>query len=125
MKNLHAAFPKMVIGRVKYTTLTSTRDNVAHLATCQAPGMNSVCVNSVWLHFQLARRVAQVAAKQSKSANGKQSRIPVAEIGQRTLMPMAVKEKPLSPSEIIEEEKLWARAVAGLPLHAVENTDRP
>ena len=42
-------------------------------------------------------------------------------------MQVAVKDKPLSPSEviIIEEENLWARAVAsaGLPLHAVEITE--
>lgn len=82
-------------------------------------------MNSVRLHYLAEKRAAQEAAKQSKLAYGRHSKIAGAGNDQRTFMYVAVKDKPLTSSDIIRQENLWARMIAstGLPLHAVDNPE--
>ena len=117
---MHAAFPKTGFGGIQYTTLASTRDNVAHLAVCLAPGMNRVRA-----HYKTEKRLALMVAKQTLLAHARHSRTPGAGKSQRNFLHVALKDMPISLSQVIKQENAWARAVAsaGLPLHAVDNPE--
>ena len=82
-------------------------------------------MNSVRLHYLAEKRAAREAVKLSNLAYGRHSKVPGAGNYQRKLMCVAVKKKPLTSSDIIRQENLWARMIAstGLPLHAVDNPE--